>query len=148
VAERSSEDTVVEAAASTIWEIITDFESYPDWVENMKAVEVRETDSDGRPSAVWFHVDARVMEIEYVLSYEYPEDERRMTWTLQEAEQLRQLDGEYLLEEEGDEGPTRVNYSLEVDLAVPVPGFLKKRAARVIMETGLGELKRRAESIE
>jgi uncharacterized membrane protein len=143
--ERASEEIVVDAPAETIWEIITDFESYLDWVENMRDIEVRQTDGDGRGTQVWYHIDARVMEIQYVLGYEYPEEGRRMTWALIEADQLRQLDGEYLLEPEGDD-VTRVRYTIEVDLAVPVPGFLRKRAAKQILETGLGELKRRAES--
>jgi uncharacterized membrane protein len=142
--ERASEDTLVEAPIDTVWDIITDFEAYTDWVDNMRGVEVLESDDDGRARRVWFHVDARVMEIEYVLAYEYPDD-HRLTWELVEADQLRQLDGEYDLEER-DDGTTHVRYSLEVDLAVPVPGFLKKRASRVILETGLGELKRRAEA--
>lgn len=144
--ERASEDTLIDASPETVMEIITDFESYPEWVDNMKDVEVRDTDEQGRATAVWYHVDARVMDVEYVLGYEYHGDDR-LTWSLQEGDQIRQLDGEYQLEEEG-EGSTRVRYSLEVDVAFPVPGFMKKRATKVIMETGLGELKRRAESAE
>jgi ribosome-associated toxin RatA of RatAB toxin-antitoxin module len=145
MAERASQDTVIEASADAIMGIITDFEAYPEWVDDMKDAEVRETDDQGRATRVWYHVDARVMEIEYVLAYEYPA-EHRLTWTLDEGEQITKLDGEYLLEEEAD-GSTRVRYTLEADLAIPMPGFMKKRAQKRIMETGLGELKRRAEAL-
>jgi len=38
-----------------------------------------------------------------------------------------------------------VRYTLEVDLDIPVPGFLKKRAAKHILEQGLSSLRQRAE---
>lgn len=146
MAARASQETVIEASPETIMGIITDYEAYPEWVDDMKESEVRETDDEGRATRVWYHVDARVMDVDYVLAYDY-HDEHRLTWTLVEGAQVTQLDGEYALSDEGD-GRTRVRYTLEADLAIPVPGFMKKRAQRRIMETGLGELKRRAESME
>ncbi|MBW3562043.1 MAG: SRPBCC family protein [Actinobacteria bacterium] len=143
MAERASEERLIDAPADRIMEVIVDYESYPDWADNIREVEVRQTDDEGRGTVVWYRVDARVMEITYSLAYEYP-NEHRLTWTLHEADQLNALDGEYLLEPVDD--GTRVQYTLEVDLAIPVPGFLKKRAAKQIMETSLGELKNRVES--
>ncbi len=143
MAEKASDETVVQAPAATIMDIIIDYERYPEWAANIEQVEIRATDDQGRGTRVWYQVDVKVMELEYVLGYEY--DENRVTWHLVEADQLKQLNGEYMLTEE--DGSTRVHYTLEVDLAVPLPGFLKERAAKQILETGLGDLKRRAESM-
>lgn len=143
MAEMAREEALVEAPAVTVMAVITDFERYPDWAENIKEVEFREVDIQGRPIQVWYRVDAWVMDITYVLAYEY--EENRLTWHLVEGDQLEVLDGEYVVSE--DDGRTRVRYTLEVDVAFPLPGFLKQRAARLILETGLGELKRRAESL-
>lgn len=143
MAERESSETVIQAPPDAIMAIITDFEAYPEWAENIQDVEIRATDDQGRATKVWYHVDARVMEIEYTLAYEYHDE--RLTWTLDEGDQIRALDGEYLLTPEGD--ATRVRYTVEIDPAFPVPGFLKKRAAKQILETGLGDLKRRAEAV-
>jgi ribosome-associated toxin RatA of RatAB toxin-antitoxin module len=144
VVDRESQEITVQAAPDMIWSVVTDFESYPEWASEVKDVEVRETDDQGRGKVVRFHVDARVMDVEYVLSYEYPEDGRHLTWSLVESDKLRQLDGEYVLDPH-DDGRTTVRYSLTLDLAVPVPGFLRNRAAKQILETSLGSLKRRAE---
>jgi ribosome-associated toxin RatA of RatAB toxin-antitoxin module len=143
VAQQDSQSIEVNAQPDDILAVITDYESYPDWIGNMKDVEVRETDEEGRGSRVWYHLDAKVMDIEYVLAYEYP-DERTVSWDLVEGEQLRQLDGRYDLEPLGN-GTTKVTYSLAADVAIPLPGFMKKRAAKTIMETGLEDLKRRVE---
>jgi len=39
-----------------------------------------------------------------------------------------------------------VTYRLDVELAVPLPGFVKRRAESKIMTTALNELKRRCET--
>ncbi|MFN2555426.1 MAG: SRPBCC family protein [Nitriliruptorales bacterium] len=137
------EETLVAAPPHKVMQVIGDFERYPDWAQNVKEVEVRERDEAGRPGQVWYRVDAWIMDITYVLAYAY--EESRLTWHLVEGEQLEALTGEYLLVEEG--GSTRVHYTLEVDVAFPLPGFLKQRAAKLILETGLGDLKRRVESL-
>ncbi len=143
MAERARGETVVDAPARIVMQVITDFERYPEWAQNVKAVEVRDRDLEGRPSQVWYRLDAWVMDITYLLAYSY--EENRLTWHLVEGEQLEALAGEYLLREEGDR--TRVRYTLDVDVSLPLPGFMKQRAARLILETGLGDLKRRAESL-
>ena len=48
---------------------------------------------------------------------------------------LRRLDGRYGFEPEGD--GTRVTYDLVVDIAIPMPGLVKRRAAGMIMGTAL-----------
>jgi uncharacterized membrane protein len=144
MAEKASDQILVHAPAATIMGVITDFEAYPEWTSNICDVEVRATDTDGRATHVWYAVDAKVLQVEYVLGYRYHGD-HRLTWELVEGEQLDRLDGEYLLTDEA--GGVRVRYTLEVDVTLPLPGFVKKRAAKQILETGLGELRRRAESL-
>lgn len=143
MAEMAREETLVRAPAPTVMQVIIDFERYPEWAQNVKEVEIREADVEGRPIHVWYRVDAWVMDITYVLAYEY--EENRLTWHLVEGDQIEALNGEYLLREEN--GTTRVRYTLDVDVSFPLPGFLKQRAAKLILETGLGDLRRRAESL-
>lgn len=140
--ERVSDETVVTAPAETVWAVITDLASYPDWADGVEEVEVLESDDEGRPVSARFVVDARIMTVRYTLAYEYGDNS--MTWSLTEADQLSQLDGEYRITPDGE--GSRVRYMLEVDVGMPVPGFVKRRAAKEILETGLMGLKRRAEA--
>ncbi len=57
---------------------------------------------------------------------------------------LKSLEGRYSFEADGN--GTRVVYELAVEVAVPMPGFMKKKASRLIMGDALKELKRRVES--
>jgi ribosome-associated toxin RatA of RatAB toxin-antitoxin module len=137
-----SDTSTIEASVETVFEIIIDLEAYPDWVEGMLETEVLEEDADGRPRRARFRIDARIAEISYTLEYSY--DDPNLSWTLVEGEMVNQLDGAYELTDLGEEG-TKVRYSLEADVDMPVPGFLKKRAAKHILDQGLSGLKQRAE---
>jgi ribosome-associated toxin RatA of RatAB toxin-antitoxin module len=137
-----SDTSTISAGVETVFEIIIDLEAYPDWVEGMLEAEVLEEDEDGRPRRARFRIDARIAEISYTLEYSY--DDPNLSWTLVEGEMLNQLDGAYELTDLGEDG-TKVRYSLEADVDMPVPGFLKKRAAKHILDQGLSGLKQRAE---
>ncbi|MDX1620537.1 MAG: SRPBCC family protein [Nitriliruptorales bacterium] len=143
MARAESKSITINAPPEQIYGVIIDMESYPEWADGVKRAEVLESDDQGRPLRVEFTVDARVMEVTYVLSYEHDQPQR-LSWELVEGDQINKLDGEYALNGAG--GPTEVTYTLEVDVDLPLPGFMKKRAAKVIMETGLKGLKQRVES--
>ena len=55
------------------------------------------------------------------------------------------LDGAYTFDDAG-EGRTQVTYVLEVELRVPLPGFIKRRAQSRIMHIALEDLRARVES--
>ena len=57
---------------------------------------------------------------------------------------LNDLQGTYTCTDLGD-GTTHVEYSLAVDLAIPVVGMLRRRGEKVIVDSALKGLKRRAE---
>jgi ribosome-associated toxin RatA of RatAB toxin-antitoxin module len=138
-----SDSSNIEADVETIFGVITDLEAYPEWVEGMLETEVLSSDDRGRPRRARFRIDARIAEIAYTLEYSY--DEPNLSWTLVEGEMVNQLDGAYGLTDLGD-GRTEVRYSLDADVDMPVPGFLKKRAAKTILDQGLRGLKQRAEN--
>lgn len=139
--QRVTDTTSIDANAETVFGVITDLEAYPEWAEGMLEAEVLSRDDQDRPEKARFKVDARVAEIEYVLGYRY--DGHDVSWSLVEGETVSQLDGSYELEER--DGTTSVRYTLEADVDMPVPGFLKKRATRTILDQGLRGLKQRAE---
>lgn len=141
--QRVAAETVIDAAPSAIYEVIADLEAYPEWADDVLRTEVVERYEDGLPEIVAFAVDARIATVHYVLQYQH-EPPRRVRWRLVEGEMLAQLDGSYRLVAAPD-GTTTVRYALEADLAMPLPSFIQRRAARVILETGLAGLRERVE---
>lgn len=140
--ERVSDRTSIHAPIEVVHGVICDLAAYPDWAEGMLEVEVLATDDQGRPDRARFRVDARIAEVSYTLRYAY--DGHDVSWELIEGETISQLDGRYELTDQGER--TGVAYHLEADVDIPLPGFLKKRAARQILEQGLAGLKARAEA--
>jgi len=145
VGERVSDRITIEASPDTVWGTITDLETYPQWADGVRAIDVLAANDDGSPKQARFTIDAKVSEVTYVIAYSY--EGYDITWTLVEGDTISQLDGTYRLFET-DDGGTEVEYDLEVDVDLPLPGFMKKRAARTILEQGLVGLKTRAETQE
>jgi ribosome-associated toxin RatA of RatAB toxin-antitoxin module len=143
VAEESSGTTEIEASPEEVMEVIADFEAYPEWA-GMESAEILEWDEEERPAAVAFRVSQMGFDAAYTLEYEYEPGSGGVSWTTREAEGvLKDLEGSYVLE--GSDEGTHVTYTIRVELAVPVPGVLRRRAEKRIVQTALEGLKRRVE---
>jgi ribosome-associated toxin RatA of RatAB toxin-antitoxin module len=135
----------VDATTEELMAIVCDLDSYPDWVSDVKGVEILETDDSGRPTAATMTVDVTIREVTYTLDYEYDGDER-MSWTSRPGGDVKHIEGSYTFEI-NDDGGTTVTYDLAIDPGFPVPGFLLKRAAKHITAAALDGLKARAEDV-
>jgi uncharacterized membrane protein len=143
--ETANERIRVEAPADRCFDVAVDFESYPEWAKDVKSATVLETDEEGRGTRVEYRAAALGKSIRYVLAYDYSAAPESFSWHLEEGDMLRRLDGSYRFEPEG--ASTRVHYDLAVDLAMPLPGLVKRRAAGLIMGNALKELKKQVEAV-
>ncbi|MDD7932936.1 SRPBCC family protein [Actinomycetospora straminea] len=141
MADESTQSITIAAPASDVLGVIADFDSYPEWADSITAATVLTHDDEGRPEQVRFNLDAGPIKDNYVLAYDWVDD--GVTWDLVSGQMQRQQRGRYRLAEAGDR--TEVTYTLSVDLAVPLPGLLKRRAEKRIMDQALTGLKRRVE---
>jgi uncharacterized membrane protein len=144
--ETASERIRVDAAADRCFDVAIDFESYPEWARDVREAKVLETDAEGRGTKVEYRAAALGRSVRYVLAYDYAEAPNAFSWELVEGDMLRRLDGTYRFEPEGPSS-TRVHYDLAVDLSMPLPGLLKRRAAGLIMGSALKELKKQVEAV-
>ena len=80
----------------------------------------------------------------YQLAYEWTSDQR-VEWKLTKGRLMRSQHGAYTLEEDPDGFGTLVTYELSVDLNIPLPSALRRKAEQIILETALAALKRRVE---
>ena len=144
--ETANERIRVDAPPERCWDVAVDFESYPEWVRDVREVKILERDAEGRGHRVEYRAAALGKSIRYVLEYDYTEAPEAFSWKFVEGDMLRRLDGRYQFEADAP-GSTRVHYELAVDLAVPLPGLVKRRAAGLIMGSALKELKKQVESV-
>jgi carbon monoxide dehydrogenase subunit G len=142
--ERTEGSIEIGASPQDVLEVIGDFESYPEWAEGIRSAEVNGRDERGRATDVAFEFSAMGFSAAYTLEYRYAEDNAGVSWTTREATgAVRDITGEYILD--GRSGATEVTYRLAVDLAVPLPGFMKRRADRAAIRSALDGLKKRVE---
>jgi hypothetical protein len=145
VEEQVTERLTIGGTPDHCFEVLIGFEHYPDWAADIKAVSIDERDEEGRPVRVTFRAAAFGRSTSYTLLYEYSEAPAELSWVQVAGDITRRLDGAYELRPAGD-GATEITYHLTVDLVVPLPGFVKRRAEGRIMGTALRELKARVES--
>ena len=139
----TSSATTVAAPRARVMAVIADFAAYPQWVTAIRSAEVTATGEDGRPSRVRFTLDAGVVKDSYVLIYDWDGDDG-VRWRLAEpGSVITLMDGAYLLSADG--AGTAVRYDLTVELRIPLPGILKRKAEKAITDAALRGLKARAE---
>jgi ribosome-associated toxin RatA of RatAB toxin-antitoxin module len=144
MAEQSTQSIEVDAAPERVMAVIADLPAYPEWAKAVRETEVLAEDGDGRARQVRFTLDTGPMKDVYTLEYDWAADGLSVRWHLVKGQMQKAQQGSYLLEPLGGTR-TRVTYTLAVELALPMIGLLRRKAEKMIMDTALKELKRRAE---
>ena len=138
MAVNDSREVVMEATPEEILDVIADVESAPDWSPQYQSAEVLETYKDGRPKRVKMKIKAAGLTDD--MEVEYSWGDNTAGWTLIKSGQLRAQNATYTLTTAGDK--TTVRFDLEVDPAIPIPGFLLKRTLKGAMETATDGLRK------
>ena len=141
--DSASETEVIAASADHCFDVAIDVERYPEWAPGVKESVVRERESQNLPILVEYRASALGRSTHYTLKYDYDQAPKKITWHLDQGDIMRSIDGSYQFEQSG--ATTKVTYALSVELIVPLPGFIKRRAEGRILHT-LKELKVRCES--
>src|SRR5271167_2174187 len=136
---------IVSATPARCFAVSADIASYPSWAADIKEVTIDERDDEGRPSLVTFRAAAFGRSTSYTLAYDYSEAPGVLAWVQTQGDITSKLDGRYVFAPDGN-GGTEVSYHLEVEMKVPLPGFIKMRAQSRIMSIALRELRARAEA--
>jgi len=135
MADQATERIVIAAPPQRCWDEALDVERYPEWAGDIKEVTVLDRDAEGRGTRVTFRAAA------------FGGAPNRLAWELLEGDVMRRLDGSYeFLAVDGDPDSTEVVYDLVVEMLIPLPGFVKRRAESKIMNTALRDLKSRVEA--
>jgi ribosome-associated toxin RatA of RatAB toxin-antitoxin module len=147
VADQATERMTVSASPARCFSVSSDIEAYPDWAEPIKQVTVEERDEEGRPEVVTFRTASFGRSTSYTLAYDYSQAPDMLSWVQTKGDITSKLDGCYVFKPLPD-GGTEVTYHLEVEMKVPLPGFIKMRVQSRILAIALRDLKARVESAE
>jgi hypothetical protein len=130
----------IDAPPAVIMEILLDVESLPDWSGPLKKAEILSEHADGSPEKVKLELQALGMTDHQLLNYSWTEN--TCTWDLIEADQLSHQHGQYTVTPQGD--GSHIEFELEVDLKIKLPGLLVKQAQKTALNTAQKGLKEEA----
>jgi uncharacterized membrane protein len=133
----------IEAPIETCFDAIVDYETFPGWQRAVVATEVLDRDRDGLGRNVRLFVDAKVRKVDYTLDYRY----RRPTlieWDFVEGNGINDADGSYTFEDLGA-GRTRATYRFGLEVGLPLPGPVARRAHKRTLKASVEDLKKEAE---
>lgn len=143
--EQTAEVMVIAGTPERCFDVVTDVGAYPSWVADVKDVNVLERDDQDRAVVVGFRAGAFGRSTSYVLAYDYSGAPEEIAWRQKDGDLTNRLDGRYRFVACPD-GSTEVHYELAVELRVPIPGFVKRRAEGHILHAAIRDLKARVES--
>ena len=144
MADISSHSTEIQAPIEQVREILFNLEGYPSWSSSIKTVEVLERDSSSRPTKLTLKVEAGVLKDRPTLVYDWSKAPNEISFSLEEADLMTQMDGKYEIKDNGDDSVT-VTYSLTTALSMPVPDLMRRKVEKTTIEQSLSELKQKLE---
>jgi uncharacterized membrane protein len=139
-----AEHTVeIDAPIETCFGAIIDYETFPKWQGAVVDTEVLDWDAKGRGKRVRLFIDAKVRKVDYTLDYSYDEP-TRIEWDFVEGNGINGADGHYLFEDLGNDR-TRATYKLGLEVGIPLPGPVARRAHKTTLRGSVDDLKKEAE---
>jgi len=146
MADQATQTITIAATPERCFAVATDFEHYPEWAKDVKEANVRRRDAEGRATEVEYRTSALGRSTHYTLEYDYSAAPKSVSWRMLEGDIMAAIDGAYVFEPSTTTpGGTDVTYHLSIELVVPLPGFVKRRAEVRILNS-VRELKARAEA--
>ncbi len=139
-----AEHTVeIDAPIETCFEAIADYESFPEWQRAVVATEILDRYKDGLGRKVNLVVDAKVRKVDYTLEYRYQRP-TLIEWDFVEGNGINDADGYYSFEDLGG-GRTRATYKFGLEVGIPLPGPVARRAHNQTLKGSVEDLKKEAE---
>ena len=115
---RAERTEVFDVPAEKMYKAITDYKSYPSFVDGMKSVEVQTESADG--ATVKFNLSL-IKDISYMIKLAHKPN-LEVSWSLVTGDMMKVNNGKWTLKDLGG-NKTEVTYSLEVELKGFLPGL-------------------------
>lgn len=139
MSENSVSTVIIEASIADVQAALFAIDKYPDWLSSIKKVDVIERDSDNRITKAKLAIDAGMMKDRVVLNYDWSQAPATLSFSMDEADLLTQMDGVYTLKAL-DADSTQVTYELTVEVSLPVPAMMITKAQKQTIDAALKEL--------
>ena len=147
MSDHATQRTIINASPQQCFDVVTDFERYPEWASDIKSASIVARDEEGRGGDVQFRAAAMGRSTTYTLRYYYGSNPLRVAWRQIEGDITSKIEGEYEFNPVEEGTKAEVVYHLAADLAILIPGFVKRRAESRIVRAALEDLSSRVETV-
>jgi len=141
---QASRSVTVNVPPEKFFEVVTDYEKYPEFLPEVKKVKVDA--GQGAIKEVTYTVDIKAKVITYTLKHT-AERPNKVSWTMIKGEMMKGNDGSWALKAGTQPGTTDATYSIDLKLSALVPGFIEKMLAEQSLPGLLSNFKARAEKL-
>jgi len=142
MSEKSLSTVVIDAPLADVQAALFEIGSYPEWLSSIKKVDVIDRDGENRVVKAKLAIDAGMMKDRVTLDYDWSAAPATLSFTMDEADLLTQMDGTYSLKAI-DADTTQVTYELTVAVGLPVPAMMITKAQKQTIDSALKELAER-----
>jgi hypothetical protein len=142
--DHAVETVEVAAPRAKVMKVIRDVGSQPEWIPAILEADVLEVyEDDGLPATARLKASATVGTDEYTLEYAYPDD--GLSWSMVKGRLQTGQEGSFSLAPAG-RSHTSVTYDLTIHHNLPLPGFVRRRVIKGLVEDTLTGLKEYVEA--
>jgi len=123
----------VDASPEQVMDAVAAIEDLPERSPSHNSAEIESRHEDGRPKRVRAKVSAAGFSDEEVTDYSW-DGLSSVTWTLATSSVQSKQIGTYTLTP--TDGGTHIRFDLEIDVKIPMPGFVLRRVLKGALDTG------------
>ena len=145
MSELSTGTVTIEAPISEVEAALFELAKYPEWSSAIKSVDVLATDDQGRLTTGKFVIDAGMMKDKVTLDYDWSAAPAKLSFSFNDADLLTGMEGSYSIKKIDDD-TTQVTYELGVEISMPIPAMMRKKAEQATIDQALQQLKSHLES--
>jgi ribosome-associated toxin RatA of RatAB toxin-antitoxin module len=133
---------IFDVSADKIYKVLTDYESYPDFMDGVKSVNI--VSRDGSIAKVEYNINI-IKKFSYVLTSEEIENEK-VGWSFDSGDLFSSNNGSWNLKDNGD-GTTEVTYKVDIEFKVKVPGMISRKLVSSNLPSMMRSVLKKAKSL-
>ena len=136
----------IQASPERVWSVITNFEKYPDWIDELSLCEIYGQSGDSVRAR--FIISTMMIKVEYFIHHKLNKNAGYLTWSLDynKESDLDDSTGYWLIyPSPADPSKTRVEYSVDIRIKGWVPSFIEDMLADQGLEDATRWVKRESE---
>jgi len=139
----ATRSTEVNTSAEKIFDVITDYESYPEFLSHLGMVGIHIDSDDGDTKVITHSVKKMGKTVSYTLRYQHDRP-RKVSWSFVKGQMMKENRGSWVFEKIDDKR-TKITYSAEVKFGLLVPNSLVTMMVSKELPQLLEAFKNRAE---